>query len=369
MRSQNVSTMQKVVYWFCDHIWTKIDAQDQLFTIQLDITNSCNLRCNHCYCPHHQNEGALSFEQWCLVLDQYETLLTKLHMKANIILCGGEPLLSPFLFKLLREIRNRFVVSEICILSNGTLLKPELVVQLKEFDVQLQISLDGPDAKRHDSIRGTGNFVKTMEGCALLKKKGVSFHHLAVLSEKTSVWIEDFFQLAKTTGAIEMNFVRLIVEGHAKQLFLSGEDRPLARLSLKQSYQRILQASRATGVSTSTHGALWHLIEDGLGTPNNIGICGMVVNYRGEVKASSRTSFVLGNVFTEGLEKLFLHHPVMKKLRQGRIDLCGECNHFQKCRGDRNTSFATYGHFFGPDLGCWVLPQKQLNDYWNKKYA
>jgi hypothetical protein len=56
----------------------------------------------------------------------------------------------------------------------------------------------------------------------------------------------------------------------------------------------------------------------------------------------------------EGLEKCFLDNPIMKKLRRGEIEGCGHCPDFKKCRGDRNLSFASFGHFFGPDDGCWV---------------
>ena len=135
---------QKIINWFCDKVWTVIDSQQQIFTIQLDITNACNLRCVHCYCAHHKNEGALNYQQWCAVLDQYEKLLIKLHMLPRIVICGGEPLLCTFLFPLLTEIRRRFPNSEIYLLSNGTLLTQDIAYNLSQCGIKLQISLDGP---------------------------------------------------------------------------------------------------------------------------------------------------------------------------------------------------------------------------------
>ena len=116
--------------WFCDKVWTKIDPQEQILHIQLDITNACNLRCAHCYCTDHKNEGALTFDQWCQILDQYEALLEKLHMTPSIVICGGEPLATPFFFPLLKHIREQFRPCRLDVLSNGTLITKEIAEKL-----------------------------------------------------------------------------------------------------------------------------------------------------------------------------------------------------------------------------------------------
>jgi MoaA/NifB/PqqE/SkfB family radical SAM enzyme len=175
-----------------------------------------------------------------------------------------------------------------------------------------------------------------------------------VLSKRTSLWISDFFKLPPITGAGEINFTRLILEGHAKKLDALGEDYPLEGLELKQALQSILYYSHITKIPTKTSGSLWYLIDPTRGSPSNFGF-GMVIGYRGEFKVSSRISMSLGNVLEEGLEKLFLKHPVMKRLRRGKIEECGSCVNFRQCRGDRNASYGAYGHFFGPDPGCWLL--------------
>ena len=72
-------------------------------------------------------------------------------------------------------------------------------------------------------------------------------------------------------------------------------------------------------------GSLWFLIDETLGSPDNVGFFGFVVGYRGEFKVTSRTPLSLGNVLEVGMEKLFLHHPIMKRLRGGKIEVCGDC--------------------------------------------
>lgn len=348
--------------WFCQKVWPSLDPQEQFLSVQLDITNACNLACVHCYHPHHRNQGALGYEQWLQVLDQYEALLKKLRMIPRVTLCGGEPLLAPFLLPLLDNIRERFPICDLSVQSHGGLITDDLAKTFSRLNLSVQVSLDGPDATRNDIIRGMGSFDKAMLGCALLQKHQVPFTHQAVISERTVGWIPDFFTMAQKTGASAMNFTRLIIEGHAKGLLEQGEDRPLKGLALKKALQTVWACSKNLGVTASTRGPLWYLIDPSLGSPNNTGFSGFVVGYKGEFKVTSRSSLSLGNVLEEGLEKLFLHHPVMKRLRRGDIEGCGECQYFQKCRGDRNVSFAEFGHFFGPDTGCWLLANQARGD-------
>ncbi len=63
--------------------------------IQLDITNACNLKCSHCYHSNHKNTGALNLEGWLEILDQYDKMLQTLKLQPYIVICGGEPTLSP----------------------------------------------------------------------------------------------------------------------------------------------------------------------------------------------------------------------------------------------------------------------------------
>lgn len=354
---------QKIVHWFCDKIWTKFDPQPQYLHIQLDITNTCNLRCDHCYCPHHKNEGALTYNQWLQVLDQYEELLSKLCMLPRVTLCGGEPLLAPFWFELLKNIRHRFPECDLSVQSNGTIITAAMAEKFKSLNVNLQISIDGPDAPRHNRIRGQGTFEKTIAGCQLLKEYGVPFHHQAVLSRRTVGWIPEFFNLPAVTGASALNFTRFIPEGYGQRLYADGEDQPLEGAALRKAYETILHSSRRTAIRTATSGALWHLIEEGLGSPNNVGFNGFVIGYRGEFKVTSRTPLSLGNVLEKEMENLFLQHPIMKQLREGKIDVCGDCKYFEKCRGDRNVSFAQFGNFFGPDTGCWIINKNEGGIY------
>lgn len=157
-----------------------------------------------------------------------------------------------------------------------------------------------------------------------------------------------------------MNFTRFIPQGKGISLKNSGEDRPLAGLELRDAYAAILSASAETGLSTGTSGPLFALISPKLGAHGKFGFQGLVIDYRGNLKVSSRTDFRLGSILETSLEKLFLEHPVMKDLRAGKIEGCGSCRFYDSCGGDRNASFAAYGSFLKKDPGCWLSEIKQL---------
>jgi MoaA/NifB/PqqE/SkfB family radical SAM enzyme len=45
-------------------------GNERYLSMQIDITNACNISCTHCYHPNHKNENALSLNQWFDVINQ-----------------------------------------------------------------------------------------------------------------------------------------------------------------------------------------------------------------------------------------------------------------------------------------------------------
>ncbi len=331
----------------------KTVRSQNFLSIQLDITNACNLNCSHCYHSHHKNKGAINLSQWKEIIDQYDLLLQKLILKPRIVICGGEPLVSPMLLPLIEYINHKWPKTEISILTNGTTINRKLLEKLIDYNVEFQVSIDGPDSNRHDEIRGAGNFLKALSGIKLSQQYGIRVAVLTVLSKKTSFWIYDFFDLAKTIGVCSMNFTRFIPQGNGYKLVENGLDRALTAFELKESFTKIYETGKLLKVKTGTNQPLFHLVDSSLGSNGNFGFQGIVVDYKGNFKISSRADYIIGNILETGLENLFLKNPIMKELRKGNIEKCGSCVHYSRCGGDRNISFAETGSFLKADSGCW----------------
>jgi radical SAM protein with 4Fe4S-binding SPASM domain len=342
-----------------EKIILKFIAPSRELPLQIDITNACNLNCSHCYHSNHINKNTLDLSQWKTVLKQYEEIIKTMGYQPNILVCGGEPLTSPIFVDVLKSIKEteKSLGKEcrIGILTNGTLahkLSHEAIETLQSFkNVCFQVSLEGPEASSHDLIRGQGAFDKAINGIHFLQNHGFKVRIASVLSTQTVGQIKDMFELALKLNVEEINFARLIEVGTAKTH--SSDNSTLKPLELKEAYEKILIASSTTGVRTDLHKPLMHLIQQGLGRSGRF-FEGLVVDHQGNILASSRSRLKLGHVFKEGLTGVFYENPILKSIRKGQIEKCGECKFSKICGGDRNAAYASTGNYLGPDPGCWL---------------
>ena len=330
-----------------------IGAQKTLI-VQLDITNTCNLNCRHCYQTGHSAVEDMPLEKWGKIIDQFSELTKKLLLTPHFGISGGEPTISPEFIPILRYIREKHPDAELAVLSNGTALGENVVREIAAVGAKVQLSLEGPDAASHEFVRGRGSFDKTILGLRKLQDAGIYVTLQAVLSRRTAPMVDAFFELASDLDVSGMNFARFVPQGRGLDYQLSGDDGPLYKNELKDAYSSILAASRRTGVYTSTNLPLFVLISPELGMHSRAGFQGLVIDHKGNLKVSSRTDFILGNVADSGLADLFLRHPVMVGLRKGKIEGCSECSYFSRCGGDRNASYEAHGTFFKKDPGCWL---------------
>jgi len=320
--------------------------------MQIDITNLCNLTCRHCYHPHHKNNNSLSLQQWFNVIDQYEDLLIKLSLKPHLIICGGEPLTSPFLFPILKYIKERKQSFHVSILTNGTLLSKIDLGKFKNLDrVDFQVSLDGPNQEIHDSFRGMGNFEKALLGIKKLKASNFNVSLQATLTLKNSELIDQFFSLASKLKVDAMNFTRLVGVGFGESL-AENEEHSISPLELKNTFEKIIIHSARTGIKTDTEIPLMNLLHPTLGKKYSFAE-GIVIDYQGNLLASSRSRVKLGSVLDKSLDELFFSESKKEFLNDKKFE-CSGCKHYKYCGGDINVSFATYGDFFKKDPGCWI---------------
>jgi len=179
------------------------------------ITNySCNLRCGMCAAPAAGEEAGrsgareLSTEGILRVIDD----LAGMGVRA-IGFTGGEPLLRPDIFPLLRRAQERGVVASLN--TNGLLLDGERVDALLGSGAEsLNISLDGAGAATHDRIRGlAGSFDRTVEAVARViaargRAGGRPWVKLAaVLCPENLGEVDAYLRLGAELGVDSVNFL------------------------------------------------------------------------------------------------------------------------------------------------------------------
>mgnify|MGYP002860735962 CR=1 FL=1 len=146
---------------------------NKIFKLQWHITHKCNLRCKHCYIDDYAIEPTR--QQLFRVFSRYIKYLKKYNARAIIVLSGGEPFVSPYVFEIMTWLENEEHIREFSLTSNGTLITNEVIDKLKSFTKlsDIQISLDG-GKQAHELIRGKGTFDKTINAIKLLRANNIN---------------------------------------------------------------------------------------------------------------------------------------------------------------------------------------------------
>ena len=125
-----------------------------LFSINLEVTLRCNLRCN--FCSYWQDKSKETR------LKDYSPIVRRLD-PLHLTITGGEPMLRSDLEAVIHRIRRNTDFVYMNLITNGSLLTPDRAVSLWDAGLnQLSISLDFPD-ERHDEQRGFTGLWRRME--------------------------------------------------------------------------------------------------------------------------------------------------------------------------------------------------------------
>ncbi len=139
----------------------KKSPKPSLRYLELLITDRCNLRCLHCYIdPPEQYE--LSIEDLKKVLEEFNEM-----QGLKVLISGGEPLVHRD-FMRLNEFLKNYPLRKV-LLTNGILLREEVLNRLNVHEIQFSIDGIGPS---HEVIRGKGTFSKTIQALRMAIEAG-----------------------------------------------------------------------------------------------------------------------------------------------------------------------------------------------------
>jgi MoaA/NifB/PqqE/SkfB family radical SAM enzyme len=132
--------------------------------VKIKLTWRCNLRCQMCNYWRQERHNALSPELLRTTVDELAELgCGKIHLS------GGEPLLREDLFELIEYMVAKGM--RVNLTTNGTLLTREKAERLATSGVKsISVSIDSPEARIHDRIRGKGAWKRTIKGLRNLRR-------------------------------------------------------------------------------------------------------------------------------------------------------------------------------------------------------
>lgn len=196
--------------------------------VKMKLVWTCNLRCGMCNHWRWPDEPPLELARLTNIVDELAELgCRKIHLS------GGEPTLYPRLDVLIAHMSQRGL--RVTMTSNGTLITRDRARALAGAGLRgVNISLDSPDPRLHDRIRGLkGSWKRAVKGFRQLRrrlKKG-NLRINTVVGRLNYASLIDLPDMAAELGADAINLIPL--DDH------TGELQRLNKVQIKDYNQRI----------------------------------------------------------------------------------------------------------------------------------
>ncbi len=337
------------------------------YSISWNITKRCNLNCDHCYLDADFRGGfrtdELSTEECFRVMDQ----IAEVNPNPFLILTGGEPLLRPDIYDLIRYAADRKFM--VVLGTNGTLINKANAEKIKVAGAHgVGISIDSMDADKHNRFRGVSraweNSTKAFE---ILNEVGIDFLIQMSVSDWNYKEIPDVVAFAEKMGAVAFNLYFLVCTGRGQgntdisnaayeealktlyRLQMEYKGRLMINSKCAPQYKRVVYENDPDSVYTRTYSggcpAATHYSR--ISPEGNLTPCPFIQESVGNLKAAS-------------FKDLWFDAPLMRELRdrknlQGK---CGTCEFSAMCSGCRARAFAERGSYMAEDPSCDYEPGK-----------
>jgi uncharacterized protein len=333
-----------------------VPAGPVIETLVVQPTPFCNIACSYCYLPNRGDRSVMLRE----TLDAVFQRLFESGWAASdltVIWHAGEPLVLPVAyyraaFARIETMRPGDLCLRHSIQTNGMLITPEWCELIKEYQVGIGVSLDGP-RHLHDAHRltrsGRGTFDQTMRGIHRLREHGVPFHVITVLSEHSLDDPDALVEFYLSESIDEVCFNVEESEGdHASGLFATSDLRQRFHSFLDRFWRRARQSNRFAFIR-EIDGMLPRILrpkeaEIGNGQVVPFGMLNVACN--GDVSSFSPEllglrnaeygDFIIGNVHTHSLAEMATSPPMQRMALdiQRGVEACRRtCEYFAVCGG------------------------------------
>jgi len=190
----------------------------------------CNIDCSYCYLPERSNTNKIKPETIEKLMERVlEANL--IDRQVTVVWHAGEPLAVPLsyyrrYFQIIKANTPDHLTIRHSIQSNGMLITDEWCRFIKEKNISIGLSIDGP-AFLHNKNRvtraGKGTLAKALEGAALLQKHNIRFHIIAVITAESCNYPDEIFNFFKELGVkyLGLNFEE-VEGGNMSSSFQNG---------------------------------------------------------------------------------------------------------------------------------------------------
>lgn len=267
-------------------------------TMQLELTENCNLKCKHCY-----NASGITAHKDAMTPEKWIDFSHYLVGKGGIFQCimsGGEPLLlGSKLFDIMDVLHDDG--TSFVLITNGYLLDSHTVQRLGRYRFMwMQVSIDGAASERHDTFRGKrGSWGKAVNGAFEVSKSGIPLTIAHTVTPESLAEINDMCDLAYQLGAGTIMIGEVTPSGRSienMEIHLNHEERNslLEKIDYNaEKYYGRMQVRRSANTKNQ--------LKKYQNTPNN----GVIIRPNGDIRLDCMTPFSIGNVLKNDFEKVW----------------------------------------------------------------
>lgn len=319
VKQEREESPRPIAYTGNDHAFYPLHAS-------LEIIETCNFRCEHCYYSASPDKKGM------LTLEQAKTIIDSLHRNGvlGIELTGGECTLHPSFEEIFEYASNTFGL--VAIITNGYRIGTDQKLADKiasKNNVVVQISVDGI-GERHNQFRRHRNaFEPAVQAIKRLLSKNILVRMACSISEENRDQIVNLFHLAKELNVSVVNFSPVSAIGRGCNV----TDPAQGAKRLIQAIESDLQPFRddpilginkddQTALSERNCGAGWRTV---------------AVDYNGEVRACgfSRDSKKFGNLLSDNYDLIFSQKAsyFFNNAPSPGGEECFGCKYYMNCKG------------------------------------
>jgi radical SAM protein with 4Fe4S-binding SPASM domain len=339
-----------------DLSFSNLDFSVAPFLLIWELTQACDLVCRHCRASAmpERCSGELNTEEGYRLLEQVKAMGTPV-----VVLSGGDPLMRPDLFDLVRH---------------GL--------------AQIAFSLDASTESLHDGFRQVpGTYRTTMQAVEWSHQAGLPVQINTTYSRYNLSDLESMIELVNRLGIVFWEVFILVPIGRGKELEgISAEECEklletlyecsrrasfLLKVTEAPHYRRIILQHGDSAGHPMAEGdggsAIPAQLAGGRGTKESFGRKAKGINsgkgfcfvsHTGDVYPSGFLPLSPGNVRTASLVAMYRDSEIFRMLRdpdqlKGR---CGRCEFREVCGGSRSRALAMTGDVMGEDPVCLYQP-------------
>ena len=289
-----------------------------------EITNNCNYKCPHCR----------AYQEYYKEDENMESIIINEIIDSKVMLVnisGGEPLLNPRIFDIAKRLNEENIY---LMLSTNGYFYSKYRKNIVESGIKyVQISLDGPK-ELHDKFRGIhGAYEKAVEALKMAKEDGLRTQMNVTITSSNVENLEWNYNKAKELKVDKVFYRRVVPYGKAKinKHVLPDKEKYFNKIKYLSELdsEELKIAIDDPVISVLKHNDNTEYIACGAGI-NNLGI-----SSEGDVYPCIFLREKLGNLKKDRLLNIWNNSEILERLRERKIEKCGECKYKYSCGGCR----------------------------------